>query len=78
MAVALVACLTTNSALAQTNSKWTLYSSFSNITEIAPAGGTAFALSDGGLFSYNSETGETAVYDKTNSLSDANIAHIAW
>ncbi|WP_299271353.1 Por secretion system protein [uncultured Prevotella sp.] len=78
LAVALVACLTTNSALAQTNSKWTLYSSFSNITEIAPAGGTAFALSDGGLFSYNSETGETAVYDKTNSLSDANIAHIAW
>lgn len=78
LAVALVACLTTNRALAQTNSKWTLYSSFSNITEIAPAGGTAFALSDGGLFSYNSETGETAVYDKTNCLSDANIAHIAW
>lgn len=78
MAVALMACLTTNSALAQTNSKWTLYNSFSDITEIAPAGGTAFALCSGGLFSYNSETGETAVYDKTNCLSDASIKHIAW
>jgi hypothetical protein len=37
MAVVLMACLTTNSALAQTNSKWTLYNSFSDITEIAPA-----------------------------------------
>ena len=78
LAVALVACLTTNRALAQTNSKWTLYHSFSNITYIEPAGGTAFAIGYGGLFSYNSETGETAVYDKTNCLSDANIAHIAW
>lgn len=78
MAVALVACLTTNRALAQTNSKWTLYHSFSNITYIEPAGDTAFAIGYGGLFSYNSETGETAVYDKTNCLSDANIAHIAW
>ena len=78
MAVVLMACLTTNSALAQTNSKWTLYNSFSDITEIAPAGGTAFALCSGGLFSYNSETGETAVYDKTNCLSDASIKHIAW
>ena len=78
MAVALVACLTTNSALAQTSSKWTLYHSFSNITYIEPAGGTAFAIGYGGLFSYNSETGEIAVYDKTNCLSDANIAHIAW
>ena len=43
MAVVLMACLTTNSALVQTNSKWTLYNSFSDITEIEPAGGTAFA-----------------------------------
>lgn len=58
--------------------KWTLYQSFNNITEISPAGGRTFALASGSLFSYNTETGETTVYNKTNGLSDAEIRHTAW
>lgn len=57
---------------------WQLYPCFSNITEISPAGTTCFALASENLFAYNTATGETIVYDKTNSLSDNNISHIRW
>lgn len=65
-------------ACADQTGKWTLYQSFSDITEISPAGTCAFAVASGSLFAYNTATGETTVYDKTNSLSDADICHTAW
>lgn len=65
-------------ATATTTGTWRLYQSFSNITEVAPASGTCFALASGSLFSYNATSGEMATYDKTNGLSDNNIEHIAW
>ena len=67
-----------STAFAEQEGKWTIYKSFNNISEIAPAGSMCFALADGSLFSYNTATGETAVYDKTNSLSDINIKHMRW
>lgn len=57
---------------------WRLYPSYNNIDEISPAGTICFATASGSLFSYNTTSGETVTYDKTNSLSDANIAHIRW
>lgn len=63
---------------AATTGTWQLYQSFNNITEIVPAGNTCYALASGSLFSYSTTSGETAVYDKTNCLSDAGISHIAW
>lgn len=57
---------------------WTLYPSFSGIAEIEPTGRETFALASGSLFSYNPGDGELKVYDKTSSLSDNNIRHIAW
>lgn len=57
---------------------WRLYPSYNNIDEISPAGTICFATASGSLFSYNTASGETVTYDKTNSLSDANIAHIRW
>lgn len=63
---------------ADTVGTWTLYPSYRDITEIAPAGGLCFALTSGGLFSYNPSDGETVTYDKAGVLSDAGISHIAW
>lgn len=57
---------------------WTMYPSYYNITEIAPAKEKAFALASGALFSYNTTDGSTQVYDKTNCLSDVSISHIKY
>ncbi len=66
------------STLSAQTGKWTMYPSYYNITEIAPAKEKVFALASGGLFSYNPTDGSTQVYDKTNSLSDVTIGHISY
>ncbi len=58
--------------------KWTMYFSYYNITEIAPAKEKAFALASGSLFSYNTTDGSIQLYDKTNCLSDVSINHIKY
>ncbi len=57
---------------------WTMYPSYYNITEIAPAKQKAFALASGCIFSYNTADGSTQQYDKTNYLSDVSISHIRY
>ncbi|WP_418553167.1 type IX secretion system anionic LPS delivery protein PorZ [Prevotella sp.] len=57
---------------------WTLYPSYSNITEIEPTGKEVYALASSGLFSYNPSDGLISTYDKTNLLSDIEVKHIAW
>ena len=57
---------------------WTMYRSYYNITEIAPAKETAFALASGSLFSYNIKDGSIKTYDKSNYLSDVDISHIRY
>ena len=57
---------------------WTMYRSYYNITEIAPAKETAFALASGSLFSYNIKDGNIKTYDKSNYLSDVDISHIRY
>ena len=78
IAFLLGACLPTVTTRAEKAGTWTLYKSFSNITEISPAGNQCFALASGSLFGYNTASGELTVYDKTNILSDNNIRHIQW
>lgn len=78
IAFLLAACLPTVTAHAEKVGTWTLYKSFNNITEIAPAGNQCFALASGSLFGYNTASGELAVYNKTNALSDSDIKHIRW
>lgn len=58
--------------------KWTMYFSYYNITEIAPAKEKAFSLAAGSLFSYNTTDGSIQLYDKTNCLSDVSISHIKY
>lgn len=57
---------------------WTLYPSYSNITEIEPTGKEVYVLASSGLFSYNPSDGLISTYDKTNLLSDIEVKHIAW
>ena len=59
---------------------WRVYSSYSNITSIEPAGSKVFVLADGNLFSYNATTTEIRTYDKTSTpaLNSSDITHILW
>lgn len=65
-------------ALADTGSKWTVYPSFTNITEIEPAGTTCFALASGSVFAYDAYNGELRTFDKAGVMSDVDVTHIAW
>lgn len=47
------------STLSAQTGKWTMYPSYYNITEIAPAKEKAFVLASGALFSYNTADGST-------------------
>ena len=58
--------------------EWTVYPAFGDITEVETAGNTTYVLASGGLFSYNSKDQSVTVYDKSKTLSDCDIAHIAW
>lgn len=76
--IMLAACLTQATATAAGDGKWTLYPSFSQITEIEPAGNSAYVLASNGVFSYNTTDGSITTYDKANTLSDVEAKHIAW
>ena len=58
--------------------KWRLYQSFKDITEIEPTGKEVFVLASNSIYSYNPDDASITIYDKTNSLSDISIRHIAW
>lgn len=58
--------------------EWTVYPAFGDITEVETAGTHTYVLASGGLFSYNSADQSVTVYDKSKTLSDCDIAHIAW
>ena len=57
---------------------WNIYRAYADITEIEPAGNTVFVLSSGSLFAYRQSDNSIQLYDKIRSLSDSDIAHIAW
>lgn len=68
----------TQTCLSADFSKWKLYPSYSNITEIEATGKEVFVLASGGLFSYNINDGSINTYDKISGMSDNDIQHIAW
>ena len=67
-----------NKAAAQDAGRWTLYTSYHDITEIEPAGRNVFVLASENVYSYNADEGSITTYDKAGTLSDAGITHIAW
>lgn len=57
---------------------WNLYMSYSDITNIEPAGKMVYVLSSNSLFSYNVNDQSINIYNKINSLNDCTINYIAW
>ena len=61
------------------SAQWKAYLSYYEPTEIEKADdGTLYVLASGGIYSYNPSDQQIITYDKTISLSDCGIAHIAW
>lgn len=58
--------------------RWTVYQSYSNITEIEPAGNVCFVLASNSVFSYDTTDGLMQTYDKAGVMSDVGVSHIAW
>lgn len=58
--------------------RWTIYPSYSNITEIEPVGNICFVLASGAVFSYNITDGDVQTYDKAGVMSDVEVSHIGW
>lgn len=57
---------------------WKAYMAYHDITEIQKAGNNLYILASNNLYSYNQNDKSIQTYDKTNSLSDCDIAHISW
>ena len=57
---------------------WKNYLSYYQVQDICEAGGELFVLASNGLYQYNLNDQSIITYDKTNSLSDTYITHIAW
>lgn len=57
---------------------WNVYPSYNNATYCEIVGKKIYVLTNGSLFSYNTEDNEIVTYDKINSLSDIEIIHIAY
>ena len=56
---------------------WSLYNSYSNITDVEPLGNYIFALADGNLFSYNKTDHSIEEHNKLTGLTSQNITNIA-
>ena len=57
---------------------WTLYPAYHNATYCQATNNKVYILASGALFSYSEEDSEVRLYDKINTLSDIDIAHIAY
>ena len=58
--------------------EWQAHLAYNNVTQTAPAGNLIYAISDGALFSYNTEDESIKLYSKVNILSDNNISYIKY
>lgn len=63
---------------AQAVGTWQTHLAYSEISKIAYAGSTVYAVASGGLFSYNTSDGSIQTYDKAAVLSDCGVSDIAW
>ncbi len=58
--------------------EWQTHLAYNNVTQTAPAGNLIYALSDGALFSYNTEDQSISLFNKVNLLSDTGISYIKY
>lgn len=57
---------------------WQTHLAYGNVTEIANAGNTLYAMAGGSLFSIDKSSEELAYYSKTDGLNGSSICHIAY
>lgn len=57
---------------------WTAYPAFTKLTEAVEAGDKVYFLASGDLYSVNTRDESVVTYDKSKTLSDHGIIHIAW
>lgn len=57
---------------------WRAYMAYHDVTEIEKAGSTVYVLASQNLYSYNQNDQSLQTFDKVNTLSDSQIAHIKW
>lgn len=74
---ALLLCAAMPAGAAATD-RWTAYPAYGNITEVEKGGNNVYVLSSESLYSVNTKDNSITTYDKTKTLSDSEIAHIAW
>lgn len=58
--------------------EWQIHMAYHNATKALPAGNLIYTLSDGSLYSYNTEDTSLQIYNKTNLLNDVEIKDIAY
>lgn len=58
--------------------KWTTHFAYNNVTQIAPASGKVFAVSDGSLFSIDKQTEQIQVYSRQSGLHEVGITCIHY
>lgn len=63
---------------AAVSGEWTAYPAYSSVAEAVKGGSDVYVLSAGSLYSVNLNDKSVTTYDKTKTLSDSEIAHIAW
>jgi hypothetical protein len=57
---------------------WKAYLAYSDVTEIEKAGKIIYVLASNDLYSYNTDDKSITTYDKSTTLNDCTIDHIAW
>lgn len=63
---------------AATIGTWKAYMAYRDITEIAKGGNNFYVLASKSLYRYNTSDNSIQTFDKASTLSDCEIAHIAW
>lgn len=58
--------------------KWRAHMAYRDITDIQQGGQTLYVLASDNLYTYNQNDQSLQTYDKTNGLSDCEIAFIRW
>ena len=58
--------------------EWQAHLAYNNVTQTAPARNLIYAVSDGALFSYNTEDQSISLFNKVNLLSDTGISYIKY
>ncbi len=76
--IAMLLAVATAPVRAAVLGEWTAYPAFSDITEVEKGGSQVYVLASASLYSVNTNDNSVTTYDKTRTLSDTEIAHIAW